>query len=104
LHRARCSLGLPRTSLHQGDQPDVDMERAVTGMAWVHKRVTRDGVSRYLAGYRDPTGVHRSAGVFTTHRDALRAATQAEVKVGEGAWLDPRAGRITFRHYVEQVW
>jgi integrase len=73
-------------------------------MAWVRKRVTRDGVPRYLAGYRDPTGRHRSAGVFPTHRDALRAATQAEVKVGEGAWLDPRAGRIIFRNYVEQVW
>jgi integrase len=42
--------------------------------------------------------------VFTTHRDALRAATQAEVKVGEGSWIDRQAGRITFRSYVEQVW
>jgi len=73
-------------------------------MAWVRKRLTREGVPRYLAGYRDPTGRHRSAGVFTTHRDALRAATQAEVKVGEGTWIDRQAGRITFRDYVETVW
>ena len=73
-------------------------------MAWVRKRLTGDGVPRYSAVYRDPAGRCRSAGVFTTHRDALRAATQAEVKIREGNWLDPRAGRITFRDYVENVW
>ena len=73
-------------------------------MAWVTERRSRHGEPRFLAGYRDPAGSQRSAGVFTTHRDALRAATQAEVKVREGTWLDPRAGRITFRNYVETVW
>ena len=87
-----------------GAQPGVDVEKVVAGMAWVRRRLTGDGVPRYSAVYRDPAGRCRSAGVFTTHRDALRAATQAEVKVGEGTWIDRQAGRITFRGYVEQVW
>ena len=73
-------------------------------MAWVRKRLTGDGQPRYSAVYRDPAGRCRSAGVFSTHRDALRAATQAEVKVGEGSWIDRQSGRITFRDYVETVW
>ena len=65
-------------------------------MAWVMKRRARDGTWRYLAAYRDPSGRKRSAGSFATQRDALRAATQAEVKIGEGKWIDRQAGRITF--------
>lgn len=73
-------------------------------MAWVIKRRAMDGTWRYLAAYRDPAGRKRSAGSFPSHRDALRAATQAEVKVGEGTWIDRQAGRITFKQYVETVW
>jgi len=68
------------------------------------KRRARDGTWRYLAAYRDPSGRKRSAGSFATQRDALRAATQAEVKIGEGKWIDRQAGRITFETYVESVW
>lgn len=73
-------------------------------MGWVTKRKATDGTWRYLAVYRDPAGRKRSAGSFTSHRDALRAATQAEVKVGEGTWIDRQAGKITFQEYVETVW
>ncbi len=73
-------------------------------MAWVMKRRATDGTWRYLAAYRDPSGRKRSAGSFPTHRDALRAATQAEVKIGEGKWIDRQAGRVTFETYVESVW
>lgn len=73
-------------------------------MAWVTKRKSKNGVWQYLGGYRDPAGRQRSAGSFTSHRDALRAATQAEVKVGEGTWIDRQAGKITFADYVQSVW
>ena len=72
-------------------------------MAWMIRRKAKDGGWQYLGGYRDPTGRPRSAGSFTTHRDALRAATQAEVKVGEGTWIDRQSGKITFQKYVETV-
>ena len=73
-------------------------------MAWVMKRRAKNDTWRYLAAYRDPSGRKRSAGSFATHRDALRAATRAEVKIGEGRWIDRQAGRITFETYVESVW
>jgi hypothetical protein len=64
------------------------------------KRRARDDTWRYLGVYRDPSGRKRSAGSFATHRDALRAATRAEVKIGDGRWIDRQAGRITFETYV----
>ena len=73
-------------------------------MSWVQKRVARDGSVRYTATYRDPAGRGRSAGTFTSRRDAERAARRAVGKVEDGSWLDRNAGRITFRDYVEQVW
>jgi integrase len=68
------------------------------------KRRARDDTWRYLGVYRDPSGRKRSAGSFATNRDALRAATRAEVKIGDGRWIDRQAGRITFETYVETVW
>src|SRR5665647_1033049 len=58
----------------------------------------------YTALYRDPTGKQRSAGTFTSERAALRAGRRAESTVEIGGWIDQASGRITFRHYVEQVW
>ena len=72
-------------------------------MAWVTKRQMKGG-TRYLAGYRDPTGVHRSAGTFRTRSDAVRAGAAAERKVSDGSWLDPAAGKVLFPEYVEQTW
>lgn len=68
------------------------------------KRVARDGSTRYAAIYRDPVGRALSAGTFASRRDAERAGRRAEAKVEDGSWLDRKAGRITFRDYVEQVW
>jgi integrase len=73
-------------------------------MSWVQKRVGADGTIRYTATYRDPAGRGRSAGTFPSRREAERAGRRAESKVEDGSWLDRRAGRITFRDYVEQVW
>lgn len=73
-------------------------------MSWVQRRVGEDGAVRYTATYRDPAGRGRSAGTFTSRREAERAGRRAESKVEDGSWLDRNAGRISFRDYVEQVW
>ena len=72
-------------------------------MAWV---MTRHGArgTRYTGAYRDPDGGTRSAGSFSTRRDALRAANREEQKVLAGAWHDNAQGEITFRDYVEKEW
>ena len=72
-------------------------------MAWV---MTRHGArgTRYTGAYRDPDGRTRSAGSFSTRRDALRAANREEQKVLAGAWHDNAQGDITFRDYVEKEW
>jgi hypothetical protein len=72
-------------------------------MAWV---MTRHGArgTRYTGAYRDPDGRTRSAGSFSTRRDALRAADREEPKVLAGAWHDNAQGDITFRDYVEKEW
>ncbi len=73
-------------------------------MAWVSKRKASDGSARYLANYRDPTGAKRSAGTFRSRPDAERAGHAAEIRIGEGAWVDRTAGKIRFIDYVEKSW
>lgn len=73
-------------------------------MAWVSKRKASDGSARYLANYRDPTGAKRSAGTFRSRPDAERAGHAAEIRIGEGAWVDRTAGKIWFTDYVEKSW
>ena len=69
-------------------------------------RVRRSGAgrTRFVALYRDPTGKQRSAGTFANQRDAERAGRRAESAVESGGWINPAAGRIGFRRYVEDVW
>jgi integrase len=73
-------------------------------MSWVVPRKWKDGQTRYTAAYRDRPGRVRSAGTFPSRREAERAARRAVGKVEDGTWIDPAAGRITFRDYVERVW
>lgn len=73
-------------------------------MPSVRPRVTADGRQRWVALYRDPSGRQRSAGTFSSERQAERAAHRAESNVERGAWIRPSAGRVTFRDYVETVW
>jgi integrase len=73
-------------------------------MAWVKERTTDDGDKRFVACYRDPEGRQRSAGTYSNHRAALRAANREEAKVREGAWHDHSRGQVTFAEYVGTVW
>lgn len=73
-------------------------------MAWLRERRTPDGRLRFQGAYRDPSGRERSAGTFSTRRQALRAATKAEAAIEAGTWFDVSAGRVTFRTYALEVW
>ncbi len=72
-------------------------------MASVTKRDRAAG-PRYTAMYRDGSGRQRSAGTFTSRREADKAGRQAENKLEQGTWVDPVSGKMTFTSYVEKVW
>src|ERR1039457_2953428 len=68
------------------------------------ERIGSDGSVRYTALYRDLKGRQRSAGSFTTQRQADRAWQRAESRVAQGQLGEPGRGRQTFRDYVEKTW
>jgi integrase len=68
------------------------------------RRVGRDGRPRYTAYYLDVRGAARSAGTFSSRKDADHAWQQVEVVQASGRPSDPRRGRLTFRTYVDEVW
>jgi len=67
-------------------------------------RMGRDGRLTYTAMYRDLRGRKRSAGTFTSERQANRAWQRAEAALASGRIADPRRGRQTVRAYVEHEW
>lgn len=73
-------------------------------MGYCRKRTSRDGQARYTAYYWDLKGRERSAGTFPTRRGADKAWQRAEARLAEGRIGDPARGRMTFRHYVEEIW
>jgi integrase len=76
----------------------------VISVGYAKKRINRDGKARYTACYLDVRGALRSAGTFSSKRDADKAWQKAEMKIGEGRLSDPRRGRQTFRRYVSEEW
>src|SRR5665647_2775242 len=46
----------------------------------------------------------RSAGTFSTRREAERAAGRQDYKISDGSWIDPAGGRIGFHAYAMEVW
>jgi integrase len=73
-------------------------------MGYAQKRLGRDGKPRYTAVYYDIRGERKSAGTFTSRKDANAAWQRAEAKTAEGRLNDPRRGRQTFRRYVTEEW
>jgi hypothetical protein len=61
-------------------------------MAWVSERSGARG-TRYAGIYRDPDGNKRSAGTYSSRREALRAANRDEQKVLSGSWHDGSLAR-----------
>ena len=72
-------------------------------MAYVFERNLAHG-TRYTGMYVDPEGRKRSAGSFSTRREALRAAHREEQKVLAGSRHDAKLADVTFGDYVEAEW
>jgi integrase len=73
-------------------------------MGYSKRRLDRNGKPRYTACYLDARGSLRSAGTFTSKKDADKAWQKAETGIGEGRFNDPRRGRQSFRRYVTEEW
>ena len=73
-------------------------------MGYSRARTACNGRPRYTAYYWDVRGKERSAGTYSSQKDAAAAWQAAEVKVREGRATDPRRGRQRFRQYVEEEW
>ena len=73
-------------------------------MGYSRARTGRDGKPRYTAYYWDIRGRERSAGTFSSRKDADKAWQREEAKVAEGRSGDPRRGRQTFERYVCEEW
>ncbi|HEX6234455.1 MAG TPA: tyrosine-type recombinase/integrase [Jiangellaceae bacterium] len=73
-------------------------------MGFAKKRIGRDGKPRYTACYLDLKGRERSAGTFSSKKQADQAWQAAEVEMRKGRVGDPARGRQTFQQYVEQTW
>jgi integrase len=70
-------------------------------VASIVKRTTSTGDTHYLVRYRDPAGKVRNR-TFHRRADADRFAATTTADMVRGAWVDPDAGRITFRAYSER--
>ena len=73
-------------------------------MGFARKRMGRDGKPRYTAYYLDIRGQERSAGTFSSKKDANDAWKVAEAGVRAGRQGDPGRGRQTFEVYVLDKW
>lgn len=73
-------------------------------MGWLKERPGQDGRTQYTAVYRDLRDRERSAGTFSSRREANRAWQRAEADLTAGRVGDPKRGRQTLRHYVETEW
>jgi integrase len=73
-------------------------------MGYSRVRKGKDGRARYTAYYWDIRGQERSAGTYSSRREADKAWQRAESKVAEGRAGDPRRGHQTFERYVREEW
>ena len=69
-------------------------------MASIHKRLV-GGEPRYDVAYREPDGRQRKR-TFRRRIEADRFASTVAADVLRGTYLDPDAGRITFKRYAEE--
>lgn len=77
----------------------VSKRRRKVGHDDAGKPVYRD--DGYQVRYVDPAGVERRRGGFKKKADADRFATEIEHRKLSGMYVDPAAGRVTFREYAE---
>ena len=70
-------------------------------MAYAEKKTLKGGKVVYYAVYTGPDGRRRTAGSFTSKREAERAADAQERTILDGNWVDPSQSKMTFREYVD---
>ncbi len=63
-------------------------------------QVNRRG-KKWQGAYRDPDRRERTK-TFSTRVEAQRWVAESEADVYRGAWIDPQAGRETFKEYAER--
>jgi integrase len=80
----------------------ICLREALVG--FTRERAGKDGTVRYIAVYRDFKGRQRSAGTYSSERQADKAWQRAEIRMELGRTGDPGLGRQTFRKYVEETW
>jgi integrase len=73
-------------------------------MGYAKPRKGGDGKTRYTACYIDLLGRLRSAGTYSSRKEANQAWQRAEARLAEGRLGDPRRGRQTFERYVRDEW
>lgn len=73
-------------------------------MGYSFNRPDKKGRDRWTACYPDVKGRVRSAGTFSSEKQADREWQRAEDRLAEGRIGDPRRGRIAFERYVEDAW
>ena len=73
-------------------------------MGWVTTRTIKNGSVRYSALYRDIRGHTRSAGTYSTEKQAEKAWQKAENNLAAGRIGDPKRGRQKLRAYVTETW
>ncbi len=71
---------------------------------WIRKRADDHGRHRYQACCRDAQGRVRTAGTRATKREAERAWLQVELLLSQGRLGAADLGKLTFTHYVNEVW
>lgn len=60
----------------------------------IDKRTTRSGAVRYEVRFRGSDGAERSR-TFRTRKEAERYERSQQTALDQGAWVDPRSGRVT---------
>ena len=73
-------------------------------MGQSRRRAGQDGEERWTAYYTDIQGRRRSAGTFASKAASDRAWARAERDLDLGQIGDPKRGKQTLRHYVENEW
>ena len=64
--------------------------------------VRRRSSGRWQATYRHDGRVHNASQMFATKSDALAFLSITEADIHRGAWIDPRAGKVSVKDYANE--
>jgi Phage integrase, N-terminal SAM-like domain len=70
-------------------------------MAHIQRKVRRDGARRYEVRWVDPDGQHRTKGGFDKRAMAEAYCREVEVRLANRTYVNPSAGRGSFRELAD---